>query len=55
MMYILHQLCAHEVPEIADTLDGLYREAFVKIGGMLEDSGWELTREGQEETDATET
>ena len=55
MMYVLHQLCAHEVPEIADGLDGLYREAFVKIGAMIEDSGWELTREGQEETDAAET
>ena len=49
MMFVLYRLCNHEIPEVADSLDGPYKEAFLKIGGMLEDSGWELKREGQED------
>lgn len=46
-MYVLYKFCNHEVPKEANNLDGLYKEAFEKIGGMLEDSGWELRSDEQ--------
>lgn len=49
LMYVLFKLCVHEIPKEVDTLEGLYKDAFVKIGGMLEDSGWELKSEGQQD------
>lgn len=51
LMFILYKLCNHQIPEAADTLDGLYKEAYLKIGGMLEDSGWELKHEREEKDD----
>ena len=47
-MFVLYKLCNHQIPDAVESLDGLYKDAYIKIGSMLEDSGWELKREEQE-------
>eukprot|EP01026_Neomeris_dumetosa_P026176 TRINITY_DN21392_c0_g1_i8.p2 TRINITY_DN21392_c0_g1~~TRINITY_DN21392_c0_g1_i8.p2 ORF type:complete len:180 (+),score=17.47 TRINITY_DN21392_c0_g1_i8:96-635(+) len=47
-MYILYKLCENSIPKEVDDLKGVYHSAFVKIFGLLEDSGWGMQRENQE-------
>lgn len=32
-----------------DTCTGMYKEAFLNVFGLIEDSGWALVREGEED------
>ncbi|KAK9842981.1 hypothetical protein WJX74_005274 [Apatococcus lobatus] len=47
--YVLFRLAEHQVALAAEELTGNYKEAYEKMFGMLEDSGWQLKMEGDEE------
>ncbi|CAD7697240.1 unnamed protein product [Ostreobium quekettii] len=53
-VFVLLQLTEHVYPKLAATLDGSYKEAFEKIFFMLEDSGWQLKKEGEEDEEGDE-
>ncbi len=36
---------------VVTTLQGVYEAACLKMFGLLEDSGWALNKEGEEDTD----
>ena len=42
----------HVHRDICVALQGVYQAACLKMFGLLEDSGWALKREGEEDTDA---
>jgi hypothetical protein len=47
-MLVLRGMLDHELYPQKDDLRGLYKKAFDKIWGVLEDSGWLLTQPGAE-------
>lgn len=66
-LYVLYNMCQHKLVDEADTLEvrrytqdikvctlctqEQYQEALHRMWALLEDSGWRLAREGQEEQD----
>ncbi|KAK9856102.1 hypothetical protein WJX84_006582 [Apatococcus fuscideae] len=46
--YVLFRLAEHQVALAAKDLTGNYKEAYEKMFGMLEDSGWQLKMEGDD-------
>lgn len=47
-MFVLYKMTNREIPKVVNGLSGIYLTAYQKIGGLLEDSGWELTLEDSE-------
>lgn len=53
-VYVLYQMLDHKLVPQAEKLDGMYLQGFLKIAGMIEDSGWKLKKEGDEEEEEEE-
>eukprot|EP00210_Caulerpa_lentillifera_P003162 g3021.t1 len=47
-MFVLYKMSNHQIPKVVKALSGIYLTAYQKIGGLLEDSGWELKMEDSE-------
>ncbi|CAL8462268.1 g1799 [Coccomyxa elongata] len=47
-IYVLYKMTEHILPKQMVSLEGIYLEAFRKMFGMLEDSGWQLSSEPEE-------
>jgi hypothetical protein len=46
-IYVVYKMTEHVLPKEMVNLEGMYLAAFRKMFDMLEDSGWQLTREPQ--------
>lgn len=44
-------LTQHEICEEVDCLEGKYKDAFFKVFGLVEDSGWNLSDVGEVENE----
>eukprot|EP00271_Cylindrocystis_brebissonii_P015065 TRINITY_DN37005_c0_g1_i1.p1 TRINITY_DN37005_c0_g1~~TRINITY_DN37005_c0_g1_i1.p1 ORF type:complete len:230 (-),score=46.28 TRINITY_DN37005_c0_g1_i1:168-857(-) len=53
-MFVVQGMLNHALPEEVNELRGIYKAAFEKMGGLLEDSGWLLALPGQEDGAAME-
>lgn len=49
----LYKLTEHEISLAVDSLQGKYKDAYVKVFGLLEDSGWKLKKEGEDDDEGT--
>lgn len=47
-IYVLYKMTEHILPKQMVSLEGIYLEAFRRMFGMLEDSGWQLSSEPEE-------
>lgn len=45
----LIKLTEHEICDEVELLEGKHKDAFLKIFGLVEDSGWNLSEEGENE------
>lgn len=50
-IYAVYQMADHQVPQQHENLKGKYLDAYTKLFNLLEDSGWRLKMEGEEEDD----
>jgi len=48
-IYVLWKMSDHVIVDQTTSLSGMYLEAFRRVFDILEDSGWQLVREGEEE------
>ena len=51
-VYVLYSMAEHKVPKESERLSGEYKAAFTRIFNIVEDSGWRLVKEGEEEVDS---
>lgn len=51
-IYTLYQMACHKLPTESLKLEGPYLKAFGKLFNVLEDSGWALVREDDENEEA---
>lgn len=49
--YVLYKMTEHIQVEELHNLQGVYQAACLKMFGLLEDSGWALNKEGEDDTD----
>lgn len=47
-IYVVYKMTEHILPKEMINLQGIYLTAFTKMFNMLEDSGWQLSKEPEE-------
>ncbi|KAK9806510.1 hypothetical protein WJX73_005637 [Symbiochloris irregularis] len=53
-IYAVYSLAEHKVPKEYENLQGQYQEAYAKLFDILEDSGWRLKMDGEEDDDGAD-